>query len=130
MTESEIGMSISGSWVMYYDGQCQTCRVIMIFLSKIDFFHRITWISYNDVNRIPDGITLEDLRKYVHLFNHKGEFASGFYAFRKLTSLIFLLWPLVGFLWIPGVDIVGIKVYKFIADNRACIPKNIKTGVW
>lgn len=117
------------SWVMYYDGQCQTCRVTMFFVSKIDFFRQITWISYHDVKRIPDGITLEDLKKSVHLFNYRDEFMSGFYAFRKLATFIVPLLPLVGFLWIPGMHIIGIKIYKFISENRACSRNDAKTSV-
>lgn len=122
-------MSISKLWVMYYDGQCQICRTSMFIISKIDFFHRIAWISYNEVNSIPDGVTLEDLRKSVHIFNYKGEFLNGFHAFKKLTILIPLLWPLIVFLWIPGMNIIGSRVYKFISDNRLCILNKAKTGV-
>jgi predicted DCC family thiol-disulfide oxidoreductase YuxK len=47
-----------------------------------------------------------------------GKHFGGFKAFRALAVVLPLCWPILPFLWLPGVAWIGKRIYGFIARNR------------
>ena len=58
--------------------------------------------------------------KYANIImvDSKNNYFSGFNAVRKLITTLIPLIPLTPLIWIPGVDKMGNKIYRFIANNR------------
>ena len=47
-----------------------------------------------------------------------GDNHEGFFAFRRLHTSMPVLLPLGVLMWLPGVHLIGVPVYRLIADNR------------
>ena len=113
-----VGYANSAQRVFYYDGGCGFCTSVVRVLTRVDLFHRITWIPYQSLERPPEGLSWEDLDRSAYLETGRGGNREGFQAFRGLTLHLLPLWPLAPFLWLPGVPHLGTAVYRWIARNR------------
>lgn len=107
--------------VVLYDSHCKFCTrsVFKIFIA--DSLHRITPVDYhNDILRKKEApkILFEDLNRTLHVKLPSGKFKTGFDGFRELFKNIPVFWPLVPFLYIPGVPPIGRKTYEFISSRR------------
>ena len=118
MEKAEGEQSSGGRWVCYYDGDCRLCVRTARWLSRIDFFRRVSWTPYQSLAEPPDGLTWADLDSAAYLVPGGGRLHRGFYAFRMLTLKLLPLMPLAPVLWFPGVSLVGERAYRWIADNR------------
>ncbi len=47
-----------------------------------------------------------------------GDNHEGFFAFRRLLTSMPVLLPLGVLMWLPGAHLIGVPVYRLIADNR------------
>ncbi|HEU0020409.1 MAG TPA: DUF393 domain-containing protein [Dehalococcoidia bacterium] len=102
----------------YYDGGCGLCRWVVKWLSRMDFGSGITWISFQSLERPPDGLTWGDLDRAAYLETGQGDLLEGFYAFRKLTRKVPALWLLAPLFCLPGIHVPGRVVYRWVAANR------------
>lgn len=116
----------SERWVFYYDGGCGFCRAAMRLLAAVDFFHRLTWIPFQELEAPPRGLSWADLDRAAYLETGPpaagkggtGRRYAGFYAFRMLTLRLAPLMPLAPLLWLPGVNRLGEAAYRRVARNR------------
>lgn len=107
-----------GEWTLYYDGNCRLCRVLARWLSRMDVFKTVRWLAYQDRPALPHGLSWEDVERAAFLESGGPKLHEGFYAFRMLALRIPLLFPLTPILWLPGVNIIGSRVYRLVARNR------------
>ena len=105
-------------WVLYYDGDCEFCTRVVRALFRIDFFGRITWVPYQTLEKPPHGLSWGDLDSAAYLDTGQDRLHQGFYAFRMLTLRLLPLLPLAPILWFPGVNLVGVPAYHWVARNR------------
>ena len=70
--------------VFYYDGGCGFCRSGVRALSRLDFSHRVAWVSYQSLARPPDGLSWDDLDRAAYLVDGAGVRYEGFFAFRQV----------------------------------------------
>jgi hypothetical protein len=54
----------------------------------------------------------------MHIKLPDGTYRTGFDAFRTLCWHLPPLWPLAPFLYIPGIPLLGRRIYARIAENR------------
>ena len=108
----------SPGWVLYYDGDCGFCVHVVRALSRLDLFARVTWTAYQALAEPPNGLSWEDLSCAAYLDNGRGRLYRGFYAFRILTLRLIPLAPLAPILWFPGVNLLGVAAYRWVATNR------------
>jgi len=103
-----------------YDGDCQFCSASVEKIKIMDLFGRLTFINYHavDVTVIHSGLTKEKAHSQFHLLDTNGELYGGFFAFRRMTWLLPMLYPSVLVFYFPGASIIGPLVYAFIAKNR------------
>ena len=104
--------------VFYYDGGCGFCRSGVRALSRLDFSHRVAWVSYQSLARPPDGLSWADLDRAAYLVDGAGVQHEGFFAFRRLTRILKPLLPLYPLLLLPGMDRLGVALYRRVARNR------------
>ena len=114
----EKGTRQERKWVFYCDADCGFCAKTVRWLSKIDFFDRITWTPYQVLQEPPSRLSWDDLNSSAYLDTGQGRLHEGFYAFRKLTLKLLPLIPLAPIFWFPGVNLAGVKVYAWVARNR------------
>ena len=118
MEEIERKRSNEKRWVCYYDGDCGFCTRTAKYLSRLDFLSQVSWTPYQSLSSPPDGLSWADLDSAAYLVPGQGRLHSGFYAFRMLTLRLLPLMPLAPILWLPGVNRLGVVVYRWIAGNR------------
>ena len=106
------------AWNFYYDGDCGLCRWVVKWLRRMDFGGVMTWTSFQSLDEPPHNLSWEELDRAAYLDAGKGGLHEGFYAFRKLTLKLPSLWPLVPIFWLPGIQIPGRVVYRWVAVNR------------
>jgi predicted DCC family thiol-disulfide oxidoreductase YuxK len=105
-----------------YDGRCPLCKKSVAILKRLDWLHRLRFIDARDVANLPayePPLNPDRLLEEMHLLTPDGRNVyHGFGAFRWLAWRLPLLWPVAPFLYIPGVPVLGQKVYLWVARNR------------
>jgi predicted DCC family thiol-disulfide oxidoreductase YuxK len=105
-----------------YDGDCLLCRRSVRLLKRLDWLHRLDYVNARDWHPQPVHLSPLDpsrLLEEMHLVTPGGgRVYHGFRAFRWMAWHLPLLWPLVPFLYLPGVAAVGQRIYLWVARNR------------
>jgi predicted DCC family thiol-disulfide oxidoreductase YuxK len=103
-----------------YDGACQFCRRSMSLLAAADPDHVVEPVDLTsvDVRTIHPSLTREACLRAMHVVRRDGRTATGFDAMALLARHLPLFW-LGGLLAaLPGVAVVGRRVYQRVADGR------------
>ncbi len=105
-----------------YDGLCLSCGRARKIISLLDWFSVIKTIDAYDekaLAQIPAEISdLNSLLSEIHLLDKNGMTYTGFYAVRKIGLKLPLIAPFALLLYLPGIPILGKKIYAYIAKNR------------
>ena len=118
---------------LVYDGQCGFCLESVRKLKILDLFNRIECVDFRiqeDLSRVHPQLTLKSAVSQIHLVENdcsrdgKSELYGGFFAVRRLSLVMPMLYPSVLFLFLPGMGIVGPWIYKWIAKNRFLLHQN------
>ncbi len=116
---------------LLYDGNCRLCRGTIGSLRVLDILGRVTYVNAMDSREIKDHgldwLPSQDLLVDMHAVAGRRVW-KGYASYRALTSRIPFFWPLVPLFWFLPVAWVGRKIYRRVADTRACaIPAKITT---
>ena len=106
------------AWTFYYDADCGMCASAVRWLRRFDWRNRLAWTAAQDVVSCPQGLTRDDLERSAYLVCTPGDNYEGFFAFRRLLTALPAFSPLGALMWLPGVRLIGVPVYRWIADNR------------
>jgi len=93
-----------------YDGSCGFCRSSVRALEVMDLFKKLEYV--------PGDQSLKEMRLELP----DGKNYGGFYAFRRLTWILPMLYVMVPIVYFPGAGIVGPLVYGWIARHRYLFP--------
>ena len=104
------------SQMLIYDADCRLCAILARWLSIADVFRQVDWTPYQSLDAPPPGLSWDDLKRSAYLVGVKHY--EGFYAFRMLTIRLPLLAPLALIFWFPGVNVIGVAAYQWVARNR------------
>ena len=106
-----------------YDGICPLCRRTIRILTSLDLFHRLEFQDFRRLNLVEFNhrhalnLTPGALEKEMFVTSG-GKSYGGFEAYRVIASAVPVFWPLVPWLFLPGVSRVGKTVYKRVARKR------------
>lgn len=107
---------------MLYDGLCLFCGKARKIVTFLDWFSAIKPINAYDAKAlaeikrdIPD---IQELLTQIHLLDKNGTAYTGFYAVRRIALKLPLTAPFAVLLYLPGIHIVGQKIYLYIAQNK------------
>ena len=105
-----------------YDGDCPLCRRSIAILKKLDWLHKLDYVSARDetqtILRHP-LIAGAPLLEEMHLLTPDGaRLYHGFGAFRWMAWRLPALWLIAPLLYLPGVPWLGQRIYLWIARNR------------
>jgi predicted DCC family thiol-disulfide oxidoreductase YuxK len=115
---------VSRDHVFYYDGDCGFCTRVVRVLQAADLRHRVRWVAFQSLAKMPGGLTRSDLQREAYI-QHRGSLEGGFYSFRRLTLLLPPLWPLAPLMWLPGMQRLGEPAYAWVARNRGRLPGSV-----
>ena len=103
-----------------FDGECGFCRRWIRIGRKLDMRGRIDWRARTDpqVQAQFPQLSSEETQNRMVSIRPDGKPYGGFYAVRDIMlHLPLTLLPAL-LLYIPGVSLIGVPVYKWIAKNR------------
>jgi len=104
-----------------YDGRCHFCIASIRRLEVLDLFGNLEPVDFQeikDLSTLDPRLTYERCHSELQLLAKNGKIYGGFYAFRRLSLSLPLLWPFVPVLYFPGMQIIGSVVYSWVAKNR------------
>lgn len=104
-----------------YDGQCGFCSSSVKMLKAMDLFDRLTFVDYQthpNLSALHFDLTKEKAHRQMYLIDPHGELYGGFFAFRRMTWLLPMLYPMVFVMYFPGTKMLGPIFYSWIARNR------------
>ena len=90
---------------LLYDGDCGFCLQSVRQLQVMDLFGRL--------NCQPSPTVISEVKVSVG-----DKVYGGFFAFRRLTLMLPMLYPLAIIFYLPGMGLIGPLVYRCIAKNR------------
>ena len=118
-----------GEWLyrkpMYvlYDGNCKLCRRTIASVRVFDLFGRVIYVNAADrqmiLNERLDHLDSVSVFRDMHVVIGNKQCA-GFEAYKALALRIPLLWPVVPLLYLSVVASSAKRLYRHIADSRAC----------
>ena len=111
------------AWLVIYDGRCSLCIRSMTVLDYLDSGDRTEPVNFerewDRVRTRAPSLTPEHARHAMQLLTPDGRRLEGFHAFRELTRIIPLLWPLAPVTHFPGANTIGPRVYEAVATRRS-----------
>jgi predicted DCC family thiol-disulfide oxidoreductase YuxK len=111
-------MGKDGRWTFYYDGDCGLCTGVVRWLSRTDLFDHIAWVPCQTLEQPPRGLSWNDLDRAAYLETGPSRLHEGYYGLRMLALRLLPLMPLAPILWFPGIDCLGVPMYRWVARNR------------
>jgi predicted DCC family thiol-disulfide oxidoreductase YuxK len=121
MAGKATGSAETRKYTVFYDGMCPVCRKSRRMMERLDWLGRLQYEDIHDrvkADRELPAVTYADMLKQIYVKRPDGSYFGGYDAFRAISAVLPLMWPLVPFMWLPGARFVGKRLYKFIAKNR------------
>lgn len=112
---------VRGTTVVLYDGTCLFCRKAAFVLRTFDWIGALSFVDYHEEvkrKKIAPRISFKALDTEMHVKSPDGSFTKGFEGFRTLSWKLPPLWILAPALYVPGIKIIGEKIYKRVASQR------------
>jgi predicted DCC family thiol-disulfide oxidoreductase YuxK len=106
-----------------YDGSCALCRRTVRLLGALDLFSALQFQDFRQLDlaayNTSRGLNLEgaDLDESMHAVA-RGRVFRGFSAYSAIAKAVPVCWPLVPFLFLPGIRSLGQLIYARIAPHR------------
>ncbi|VXD11796.1 DCC1-like thiol-disulfide oxidoreductase family protein [Planktothrix paucivesiculata] len=105
-----------------YDGLCPICIRSMTVLCYFDWLQKLSYTSveeeWTSIQKTHPDLSLEACLAEMHLILPNGYVRKGFFAFREIILYLPPLWPLLALMYFPGSEILGPKIYTFVASRR------------
>ncbi|MCB9771110.1 MAG: DUF393 domain-containing protein [Candidatus Omnitrophica bacterium] len=112
-----------------FDGHCQFCCASVEMIKVMDLFGRLTFVDYQtvlDFSTLHRDLTKKKGHSQLYLIDSHGDLYGGFFAFRRMTLLLPMLYPTLLLVYFPGASILGSLLYRWVAQNRYLFHSNKK----
>ena len=107
-----------------YDGYCVLCQQTVRIIRRLDWLKRIETLDVHNKTVVEERYpTLEHeaLMGEIHIVTNQQQVLVGFFAMRYIARYLPLLWLIFPFLYFPGINWLGPKIYGWIARRRYAI---------
>ena len=108
---------MSNKPIIVYDNRCLFCIDVKQKVDKLDKAKKLKWVGIDSFNYKKYNLKKDDLFKEMYLVDNDIVY-KGYYSWKQISKKIPLLFIFYLISFIPGVDFIGDKVYKFISKHR------------
>lgn len=108
---------------IYFDGLCPLCIRSMTIIRYLDLFDRLQFCDLEQpagrtfLREHPE-LSVDDLRREMHVVAPDGSVSRGFFAFRVIARYVPTLWPALPVFFLPFADRLGPRIYRQVAAGR------------
>ncbi len=110
--------------VTVYDGRCVICNTTRRVVTRLDWFKRVEFLDLHQREQVRARFPSFDFERgmgEIHVYEGARVYR-GFDGTRRMMRAVPLLWPVYLLVRLPIVgDVIGVRLYKFIARNRYAI---------
>ena len=105
---------------LLYDGDCSLCEKAARSLARWDLTGRLSLedLRTTALSLLPTPLTREQCAAKVHLVESDGRVCAGFFAVRRLSTLLPALWWAAPALHLPGARLLFEPLYNAVARLR------------
>ena len=104
---------------IYFDEGCGICKKIRRTLKALHFRDKIEFSFAGAMDFEPSSEPM--LNRYSDMYSFDGRsFYKGYDSYMQLTRRMLLLYPLYLLMHLKPVRILGERIYRKVADSRAC----------
>ncbi|MHB8626814.1 MAG: thiol-disulfide oxidoreductase DCC family protein [Aggregatilineales bacterium] len=107
--------------VVLYDGLCALCVQSVRWIKRLDWRHTITYTDLQDWTtvhvRYPQ-LDRDAISGAMHVVGADGTVYVGYASVRQIIRVLPLIFWLYPLLYLPGLNWLGPKVYRWIATHR------------
>lgn len=113
-----------GQLEVLYDGRCGLCGRTVRALRGLDLFGRLEYVDFRTtpleahIARTHPRLDPAWLEHEMAVVEVSGRLTRGFSAYRVMAWSLPLFWPLLPFLYLPGVRPLGDRIYASVAARR------------
>ncbi len=126
-----------------YDGHCGLCRRTMAVLNQLDWLQSLKPVNALDrqaveaegLGHLDDTALMQDMHAAWKVAESSGEgdtsdwkSAKGYDAYQHIAWRVPILWPTLPIIYLPPVAAIGWKIYRRVADSRACTVPSVPQG--
>jgi predicted DCC family thiol-disulfide oxidoreductase YuxK len=106
-------------FVLLIDGACSICRRTGAVLKAADALDRLEIAGARDEAQLRRlDVDRAAALSEMHLVSASGRVYAGFDAYRRMTLMLPVAWPVAPLLSIPGVRALGRRAYRRVAGSR------------
>lgn len=114
--------------VVLYDNHCKLCRRTVSILDSLDWLSVVQPVSAFDrakiesigLGHLEDDALMQDMHAGWQDSNGEWHIAKGYAAYQALAWRVPKLWGLLPLVYLAPVVAVGKRIYRRVADSRAC----------
>jgi predicted DCC family thiol-disulfide oxidoreductase YuxK len=113
--------SLSAPFVVAYDTFCPLCRRSRVMLERMDLGNRLRFMDIHDRETMAhdfSDVTYAQCLEELQVKHPDGTVTGGYFAFRTLTRILPALRLVRLVFFVPGVSLLGQRVYRWVAKHR------------
>ena len=103
---------------LVYDEHCYFCARSLYLVKELDAADSISFYSQYDAPAAYADRPNVDFEEAMYVFDGERAYR-GYYAFRRVLETNRLFAPAYWFTRLPPIEYVGVRAYRYIADNRS-----------
>jgi predicted DCC family thiol-disulfide oxidoreductase YuxK len=111
-----------GSYAMLYDGGCGLCRSVASVVARLDVLRRIEPLDvlsdWPVISARFQALRQDRCLIDMHVVGPDRTVYTRYRAYRALAWAMPATWPLLPLLYLPGVPLVGDRIYGRVASSR------------
>ncbi len=109
------------NYLFLYDSESPLCNKVVFVIKHFDIFNGVNCLSVQENYRKETSLqqfSEEKLLTNIHGIDNKGNLFAGYDAYVQLFKYLIYTYPLKLFMLMPGISLVGKRLYQKIAFKR------------
>jgi predicted DCC family thiol-disulfide oxidoreductase YuxK len=123
MTRALLRSHLMRAYDVLYDGGCGLCSRTVIWLRRLDLRRRLRFVDFDcewdRLSTMYPSLDRDACAEAMHVIDPRGRTTAGFDAFRTIARVVPPFWPILPFLYVPGIPPIGRRVYAYVARHRS-----------